>query len=94
MVVKAGELLARRVVLVPQRTLHRYALEVPEHSRAGRRGVTARVADGEPRAECRSTSGGWACVADRWPDTIGWRALIFTGIYSRHCCTAGTALCT
>ena len=39
-VVKAGELLARRGVVVPQRTLHRYALEVLEHGRAGQRGVT------------------------------------------------------
>jgi hypothetical protein len=52
-VVKAGELLARRGVVVPQRTLHRYALEVLEHSRPGRRGGTVRVADCEPG------TGGW-----------------------------------
>ncbi len=32
-VVEAGELLARRGVVVPQRTLHRYALEVLGHGR-------------------------------------------------------------
>jgi hypothetical protein len=47
-VVKAGELLARRGVVVPQWTLHQYALEVLGHGRAARRGVTVQVADGEP----------------------------------------------
>ena len=36
-VVKIGELLARRGVLVPERTLHRYALEVLGHGRAARK---------------------------------------------------------
>ena len=47
---KAHELLERRGVVVPERTLHRYALEVLGISRANRR-TTVRVADGEPGAE-------------------------------------------
>ena len=42
-VVKAGELLAREGVVVPERTLHRYALEVLGHGRG--RKLTVRVAD-------------------------------------------------
>jgi hypothetical protein len=49
-VVKARELLARRGVVVPERTLHRYALEVCDVGRS-RRGTTVRVADGEPGDE-------------------------------------------
>jgi transposase len=85
-VVKAGELLARRGVVVPERTLHRYALEVLEHSRAGRRGVTVRVADCEPGAECQVDFGKMGLLAD---PAAGHRrvvhALIFTAVYSRHC---------
>lgn len=57
--VKAGELLARQGVVVPQRTLHRYALEVLGVGRSAR-GVTVRVADGEPGVELQVTSGRWA----------------------------------
>jgi hypothetical protein len=84
-VVKAGELLARRGVVVPQRTLHRYALEVLGHGRAARRGVTVRVADGEPGAECQVDFGKMGLLAD--PDGGHRRvvhALIFTAVYSRH----------
>jgi hypothetical protein len=49
-VVKAGELLARRGVTVPERTLHRYALDVVGVGRSAR-GTTVRVADGEPGVE-------------------------------------------
>jgi hypothetical protein len=85
-VAKAGELLARRGVVVPERTPHRYALEVLEHSQAGRRGVTVRVADGEPGAECQVDFGRMSLLAD---PSAGHRrvvhALIFTAVYSRHC---------
>ena len=85
-VVKAGELLARRGVVVPQRTLHRYALEVLEHGRAGQRGVTVRVADCEPGTECQVDFGRMGLLAD---PAAGHRrvvhALIFTAVYSRHC---------
>jgi hypothetical protein len=49
-VVKAGELLARRGTAVPERTLHRYALEVLGVGRSAR-GSTVRVTDGEPGVE-------------------------------------------
>jgi hypothetical protein len=49
---KAHELLGRRGLVVPERTLHRYALEVCDVGR-GRRGVTVRVDDGEPGDECQ-----------------------------------------
>ncbi len=45
--VKAHDKLARRGVVVPQRTLHRYALEVLGVGRSART-TTLRVADGEP----------------------------------------------
>jgi Integrase core domain len=85
-VVKAGELLARRGVVVPQRTLHRYALEVLEHSRTGQRRGTVRVADCEPGTECQVDFGRMGLLAD---PAAGHRrvvhALIFTAVYSRHC---------
>jgi transposase len=84
-VVKAGELLAREGVVVPERTLHRYALEVLGHGRASRK-ATVRVADCEPGAECQVDFGKMGLVADA---QAGRRrvvhALIFTAVYSRHC---------
>jgi hypothetical protein len=56
-VVKAHELLARMGVDVPQRTLHRYALEVLGVGRSVRK-TTVRVADGEPGCELQ---------VDLWP---------------------------
>ena len=49
-VVKAHELLGRRGIVVAERTLHRYALEVLEVGRSARQ-TTVRVADGEPGSE-------------------------------------------
>jgi hypothetical protein len=49
-VVKIGDLLTREGVMVPERTLHRYATEVCDVGR-GRRGTTVRVDDGEPGDE-------------------------------------------
>jgi transposase len=84
-VVKAGELLAREGVVVPQRTLHRYALEVLGHGRASR-AATVRVADCAPGAECQADFGRMGLL-DGPPG--GRRrvvhALIFTAVYSRHC---------
>ena len=48
--VKAHDLLTRQGVVVPQRTLHRYALDVLEVGRSART-TTVRVADGEPGGE-------------------------------------------
>lgn len=83
-VVRAGELLAREGVVVPERTLHRYALEVLGHGR-GRR-PTVRVADCEPGAECQADFGRMGLLDD--PQAGRRRVvhgLIFTAVYSRHC---------
>jgi len=83
-VVRAGELLARRGAIVPERTLHRYALEVLGHGRG--RKTTVRVADGEPGAECQVDFGKMGLLPD--PEAGRRRvvhALIFTAVYSRHC---------
>jgi transposase len=83
-VVKAHELLERRGVVVPQRTVHRYALEVLGVGRG--RGVTVRVADGVPGDELQVDFGRMGLVFD--PATGRNRvahALIFTACYSRHC---------
>ena len=82
---KAHELLERRGVVVPERTLHRYALEVLGVSRANRR-TTVRVTDGEPGSELQVDFGKMGLMPD--PATgrqrVCW-ALIFTACYSRHC---------
>jgi hypothetical protein len=84
-VVKAHDLLVRRGVVVPQRTLHRYALEVLGVGRSART-TTVRVADGEPGSELQVDFGKMGLIAD--PDSGRRRvvhALIFTACYSRHC---------
>jgi hypothetical protein len=71
-------------ILVPQRTLHRYALEVCDVGR-GRRGTTVRVADGEPGDEVQIDFGRLGLVPD--PPTGRCRvcqALIFTPVVSRY----------
>lgn len=80
--VKVHELLARRGVQVPYRTLHRFATE-----RCGYRvkTTTVRVADGEPGAECQIDFAQMGWIID--PETGKRRkvhALIFTAVYSRH----------
>ena len=83
--VKAGELLARRGTVVPERTLHRYALEVLGVGRSAR-GTTVRVADGEPGAELQVDFGKMGLIDD--PGSGRRRvvqALIFTAVFSRHC---------
>ena len=79
---RAGELLARRGVVVPERTLHRYALEVLGVGRTARRS-TVRVADGDPGVEVQVDYGhiGWIVVDGRRRKV---QALIFTAVYSRH----------
>jgi len=81
---KAHDLLTRRGVRVPERTLHRYALEVLGVGRSSRRS-TVPVADCEPGAECQVDFGRMGLVPD--PATgrnrVCW-ALIFTAVYSRH----------
>jgi len=84
-VVKAGELLARSGVVVPERTLHRYALEVVGVGRCARRS-TVRVADGEPGGEVQVDFGRMGLVFDAEVDRNRvCHALIFTAVFSRHC---------
>jgi transposase len=82
--VKACELLARRGVVVPERTVQRYALVVVGVGRSAK-GTTVRVADGEPGVEVQIDFGKMGLIPD--PDTGRRRvcqALIFTAVYSRH----------
>jgi transposase len=82
--VKIDELLARRGVAVPLRTVQRYVLEVCGRSRGA--GPTVRIADGEPGDELQVDFGRLGFIVD--PATgrrrVVW-ALIFTACYSRHC---------
>ena len=81
-VVKIGDLLARRGVVVPYRTLHRFCVECCGF---GRTAATVRVADGEPGVECQIDFARMGLVHD---SASGRRrvthALIFTAVYSRH----------
>jgi transposase len=74
--------LTRRGVVVPYRTLHRFAVE---RCGFGRRRSTVRVADGAPGVECQLDFGRLGLVAD---PVAGRRrvahALVFTAVYSRH----------
>jgi transposase len=82
--VKIHELLERRGVLVPLRTVQRYVLEVCGRSRG--RGPTVRIADGEPGDELQVDFGRMGFIVD--PETGRRRvvqALIFSACYSRHC---------
>jgi transposase len=80
---KIAELLARRRVGVPYRTLHRFAVE---RCGFGGRDVTVRVADGEPGAECQVDFGRMGLIFDPVAGRrrVVW-ALIFTACFSRHC---------
>ncbi|MFN2503236.1 MAG: IS21 family transposase [Acidimicrobiales bacterium] len=83
-VVKCHDLLTRQGVVVPERTLHRYALEVCGHRRG--RGPTVRIADGRPGDECQIDFGRMGTLHD--PASERSRAayvLIFTACFSRHC---------
>jgi transposase len=81
-VVKIGDLLARRGVVVPYRTLHRFCVECCGF---GRSTTTVRVADGDPGVECQIDFARMGLMHD---GETGRRrvvhALIFTAVYSRH----------
>jgi len=81
--VKIGEFLQRRGVVVPYRTLARFAAEECGYSSARRR-VTVPVADGKPGEEVQIDFGYLGMIAD-----AGRRrklhALVFTAVYSRYC---------
>src|SRR5947209_5546868 len=74
-VVKAHELLEREGVIVPQRTLHRHALEVLGVGRG--RGTTVRVTAGEPGDEVQVDFGRMGYLIDGGRRRVAW-ALIFT----------------
>ena len=81
-IVKIEQLLARRGLVVPYRTLHRFAVE-----RCGFRvgSTTVRVVDGEPGVECQLDFAQLGLLHD--PETGKKRrvhALIFTAVVSRH----------
>jgi hypothetical protein len=82
--VKIHELLERRGVVVPVRTVQRYVLERCGRSRGI--GPTVRIADGEPGDELQVDCGRMGFIVDV---ESGRRrvvqALIFTACYSRHC---------
>jgi transposase len=82
--VKVQELLARRGIFVPRRTVQRYANEECD---AGRRpATTVRIADGEPGDELQVDFGQMGRLFD--PATARTRVcqgLIFTACVSRHC---------
>jgi hypothetical protein len=82
-ITKMVELLARRRVAVPYRTLHRFAVERCGFSPG--RGVTVRVADGEPGGECQVDFGRMGLIFDPVAGRrrVVW-ALIFTAVFSRH----------
>jgi hypothetical protein len=82
--VKVTELLERKGVVVPERTVQRYALGVLGVGRSAR-ARTLRVADGEPSSELQVDFGKMGLVADpaSGRKRVCW-ALIFTACYSRH----------
>jgi transposase len=79
-VVKIGVLLARRGVVVPHRTLARFAVQ---RCGAGRRSTTVRVDDPPPGVELQVDFGRLGLVADGERRRVCW-ALIFTACFSRH----------
>ncbi len=83
--VKATELLCRKGVVVPERTVQRYALKVLGVGRSAR-SSTLRLADGEPGSELQVDFGKMGLVPDpaSGRKKVCW-ALIFTACYSRHC---------
>jgi transposase len=79
---KAHILLERRGVVVPYRTLHRYAVT---ELGFGRRRPTVPVADGDPGVELQVDFGRLGLVPDPVRGTRRvTHGLIFTAVYSRH----------
>jgi len=83
-VVKMHELLARRSVVVPERTLHRYVAE--QFGPSPTDSSTVPLADCEPGTEVQVDWAKLGFIVDR--DTGRRRtvwALLFTSVFSRHC---------
>lgn len=79
-VVKIGILLTRRGVVVPHRTLARFAVQ---RCGAGRRSTTVRVDDPPPGIECQVDFGRLGLVSDGERRRVC-HGLIFTACFSRH----------
>jgi hypothetical protein len=79
-VTKIGILLQRKGVVVPPRTLARFAVE---RCGAGRRTVTVRVDDPPPGTELQVDFGRLGLVADGDRKRVC-QGLIFTAVFSRH----------
>lgn len=79
--VKIHELLARRGVVVPLRTVQRYVAEACGRRRG--QGATVRVADGEPGDELQVDFGRMGHLDVDGRRRVVW-ALVFTACYSRH----------
>jgi hypothetical protein len=79
-VVKIGILLSRRGVVVPHRTLARFAVQ---RCGAGRRSTTVRVDDPPPGVELQVDFGRLGLIPDGERRRVCW-ALIFTACFSRH----------
>lgn len=80
--VKIHELLGRRGVRVPLRTVQRYVRD--ECGRRRGQGPTVRVADGEPGDELQVDFGRMGHLDVEGRQRVVW-ALIFTACFSRHC---------
>ncbi|UQX10304.1 Mu transposase domain-containing protein [Candidatus Mycobacterium methanotrophicum] len=83
-VVKVCDLLARRGIVVPQRTLHRCCTQCTGYRGRGAAG-TVPVIDGEPGVECQIDFGKMGKIfdAESGRNRVV-HALIFTAVYSRH----------
>ena len=83
--VKIGDLLARRGVLVAHRTLHRYCVERTDYRGRGAR-ETVPVADGEPGVECQIDFARMGLI-DRPGDRAapgGARVDLHRGVFAAH----------
>jgi hypothetical protein len=80
-VVKIHDLLARRGVVVPHRTLHRFCVDELGYRRAQ---TTVRVNDGAPGGEVQVDFGRVGYLVDVDGRRRLVRALIFTAVFSRH----------
>ncbi len=82
--VKIGELLGRRGIVVPYRTLARFAAAECGYSSSSRQQVTVPVADGKPGEEVQIDFGYLGMIPDG-DRRRRLHALVFTAVLSRYC---------